>query len=281
MAQKNKKFVLFRVKFIRDHQKDMLDDEASPETIFLQAINEKPSTKLNRGAEWKLSNISQIGTDGGAFAVGRISQANTDKYDFQTDEFVEATDYQGPFSTILYDRTLGVVAIEDKNKVNSNVGATANRLQDLLESTEAVKTRKVRCEVDDIFDPQGFIQKLRNSTHVLKFRATFTGPNPTDVDAMFQKPLEVYASATKADKGVIEVTGSNLDKEILIDITRSNAATGNRVTARIETHGVIETIPLEIVRANFSVAVPKDRQLIFNQMTERYAQVRHEKRDNK
>lgn len=281
MAQKNKKFVLFRVKFTRDHQKDILDDGASPEAIFIQAINEKPLTKLNRGAEWKLSNIDQIGKNGGAFAVGRISQANTDRFDFQRDEFVEATDYQGPFSTIFFDRTLGVVAIEDKSKVNSNVGATANRLKDLLDSTQAVKRRKVRCEVDDIIDPEGFIQKLRNSNHVLKFRATFTGPNPTDVDAMFQRPLEVYASETKADKGIIEVTGSNLDKEVLVDITRSNAATGNTVTARIETRGVIETVPLKLVRANFSVTTPKDRRHIFNQMIERYDQVRHENRDDK
>ncbi|WP_138512910.1 hypothetical protein [Rhodoferax bucti] len=281
MALKHKKYFLFRVKFIRDHQKDILDDGASPEDIFLQAINEKPSTKLKRGAEWKLSNIEQIGTNGGVFAVGRISQASTDRFDFQTDEFVEATDYQGPFSTIYFDRTIGVVAIEDKSKVNSKVDATAKRLNDLLDSTDSVKRRKVKCIVDAINDPQGFIQKLRKSTHILKFRATFTGPNPIDADALFQKPLEVYALATKADKGAIEVAGSNLDKEVLIDVTRSNAATGNTVTARIETHGVIETIPLKGVRANFSVRTPEESRVVFNQMRERYEQVRYETRDDK
>jgi hypothetical protein len=281
MAQKYKKYFLFRVKFIRDHQKDMLDDGATPEDIFLQAINEKPSTKLQRGAEWKLSNIAPIGTNGGSFAVGRISQASTDRFDFQADQFVEATDYQGPFSTIFFDRSIGLVAIEDKSKVNSNVDATAKRLSDLLSSTEAVKRRKVKCVVDAINDPQGFIQKLRESTHVLKFRATFTGPNPIDADAMFQKPLEVYASATKADKGIIEVAGSNLDKEVLIDVTRSNAATGNTVTARIETKGVVETVPLKGVCANFSVSTPEESPVIFNQMLARYEQVRHEKREDK
>lgn len=189
MVKKSKKFVLFRVKFIRDHQKDMLDDGASPAEIFFQAIHEKPLTKLNRGAEWKLSNIDPIGSNGGIFAVGRISQAKTEKFDFQADEFVEETDYRGPFSTVLFDRTIGLIAIEDKSIVNSNVGATAKRLKDLLDSTDAVKRRKVRCDVDDIFDPQSFIQKLRNSTRVLKYRAAFTGPNPTDVDTIFQQPL--------------------------------------------------------------------------------------------
>lgn len=280
MAQKYKIFFLFRVKFIRDHQKDILDDGASPEDIFLDAINEKPSTKLKRGAEWKLSNIDGIGINGGMFVVGRISQASTEKFDFQADEFVEATDYQGPFSTIFFDRTLGVIAIEDKSKVNSKVEATAKRLNDLLNSTNAVRRRKVKCIVDAINDPQGFIQKLRKSTHILKFRASFTGPNPCDVDAIFQKPLEVYASATSADKGIIEVTGSNLDKDVLIDITRSNAATGNTVTARIETKGIFETIPLKGVCANFNVSVPENPVVIFNQMLERYEQVRYEKRED-
>lgn len=281
MAQKYKKFFLFRVKFIRDHQKDMLDDGASPENIFLEAINEKPSTKLKRGAEWKLSNIHGIGINGGVFVVGRISQANTEKFDFLADEFVESTDYQGPFSTIFFDRTIGVVAIEDKSKVNSKVEATAKRLNDLLNSTDAVRRRKVKCIVDAINDPQDFIQKLRKSTHILKFRASFTGPNPIDADVIFQKPLEVYASATSADKGIIEVTGSNLDKDVLIDITRSNAATGNTVTARIETKGIFETIPLKGVRANFNVSASENSEVIFNQMLGRYEQVRYETREDK
>ena len=169
-----------------------------------------------------------------------------------------------------------MVAIEEKSKVNSKVSATAKRLYDLLESTSAVRRRNVRCVVDPIIDPDGFIEKIRKSTHVLKFRATFTGPNPSDADAIFQKPLEVYATKIKADKGVIEVMGANLDKDVVIDITRSNAATGNFVNARIETKGVVETIPLRGINANFSAQSDKTPTDIFNKMLDRYEQVRHE-----
>lgn len=276
MNQRNKKFFLFRVKFIRDHQKEIFDDGASPELIFNEAIREKPLVKLRRGAEWKLANINDIGIDGGAFAVGRISEANTERFDFSTDDFIEARDYQGPFSIVFFSSKTGVVAIEEKSKVNSKVSATAKRLYDLLESTNAVRRRNVRCIVDPIIDPDSFIEKIRKSTHVLKFRATFTGPNPSDADEIFQKPLEVYATRTKADKGIIEVSGANLDKNVVIDITRSNAATGNSVNARIETKGFIETIPLRGINANFTVQAAKSQAEIFNKMLDRYEQVRHE-----
>ncbi len=276
MNQRTKKFFLFRVKFIRDHQKDIFDDGASPEKIFNEAIREKPLVKLRRGAEWKLANISDIGINGGAFAVGRISEASTERFDFSKDDFIEARDYQGPFSTVLFSRKTGVVAIEEKSKVNSKTIATAKRLHDLMQSTNAVRRRNVRCIIDPIIDPDGFIEKIRKSTHVLKFRATFTGPNPSDADAIFQKPLEIYAEKIKADKGVIEVSGANLDKEVVIDITRSNAATGNLVNARIETKGFVETIPLRGINANFTVQAGDTQTEIFNKMLNRYEQVRHE-----
>lgn len=276
MNQRNKKFFLFRVKFIRFHQQEIFDDGASSAVIFAEAIREKPLVKLRRGAEWKLANLNDIGRDGGTFVVGRISEANTEKFDFSTDDFVEARDYQGPFSTVFFNRKTGVVGIEEKSKVNSKVSATAKRLYDLLESTRAVRTRNVKCVVDPIIDPEDFIQKIRKSSHVLKFRATFTGPNPSDADAIFQKPLEIYAKEINADKGVIEVIGANLDKDVVIDITRSNAATGNFVNARIETKGVVETIPLRGINANFTARGNETPTEIFNKMLATYEQVRHE-----
>lgn len=280
MSFKKRKFYLFRVRFIRYHQADIWDDGATSEYIFSEAIKEKPSTKLKRGAEWKLANLHEIGVDGGCFAVGRISNASLEKFDFDADEFVEQKDHQGPFSLVFYNKKIGFVAIEDKSKVNSKVEMTARRLGDLLSSTAAVTSRNVKCVVDEIVDPEGFIQKIYNCTHVLKFRAHFTGPNPIDADAIFQQPLEVYASATKADRGVIEVSGSNLDKENLIAITRSNAATGNNVTATIEERGIVSTIPLKGITANFSAPV-ENLVNVYNQMGQRYKQVRYAGNRNK
>ena len=275
MSLKAKKFYLFRVKLIRDHQKDMFDDGASRANILATAINERPSIKLKRGAEWRLANINPIGVNGGSFAIGRISQASTEKFDFEANKFVERQDMQGPFAAVFFDTSIGVIAIEDKSKVNSKIEITARRLHDLLQNTRAITSRNIACRVDKIMDPQGFIQKIMDCSHVLKFRATFTGPNPIDADAIFQKPLEVSAEATNAERGVIEVIGSNLDKESLIEVTRSNAATGNVVSAKIETRGLVENIPLKGLPASFNTLQNEEEAFVYNLMQERYAQVRH------
>lgn len=264
MSLKAKKFYLFRVKLIRDHQKDMFDDGASRANILATAINERPSIKLKRGAEWRLANINPIGVNGGSFAIGRISQASTEKFDFEANKFVERQDMQGPFAAVFFDTSIGVIAIEDKSKVNSKIEITARRLHDLLQNTRAITSRNIACRVDKIMDPQGFIQKIMDCSHVLKFRATFTGPNPIDADAIFQKPLEVYAEATNAERGVIEVIGSNLDKESLIEVTRSNAATGNVVSAKIETRGLVENIPLKGLPASFNTLQNEEEAFVYN-----------------
>lgn len=280
MASKYKRFYLFRVKFIRDHQKNIFDDGATPEQIFINAIKEKPSIKLPRGGEWKLSNLENIGIHGGKFAVGRITQANTDKYDYSSDEFIETKDQQGPFATIYFDSRLGVVAIEEKSKVNSKVDATAKRLHDLLNQSDAVSNRMIKCRVQELRDPDDFIKKIKESTRVLSLRSTFTGPNPVDADDYFQKPLEVYADKSKADRGVIQIFGSNLDKEVVIAVARTNAATSNDASAKIEKNGRIDVIPLKKIKCSFSSLANKDSAEIFNAMHQRYEQVRYEGNNN-
>lgn len=281
MASKFKKFYLYRVKFIRDHQKNLLDDGATPEEIFTEAILEKPSVKLNKGGEWKLANVEKIGINGGIFVVGRITQKNTDKYDYLVDEFVETKDEQGPFASIYFDSKLGVVAIEDKSKVNSKIEATARRLNDLLDESNAVKNRMIKCQVDEIRDPENFITKIKESIRVLSLKSTFTGPNPTDADEYFQRPLEVYADKSKADRGVIQIFGSNLDKGVVVAVARTNAATGNDASARIEKKdGEFDSIPLKKIKCSFLSPINDGKVNIFNSMHIRYEQVRYEGNDN-
>lgn len=142
MNLKNKTYYLYRVKFTRDHQKDIFDDGAAPKEIFSEAINSKPSVKLNRGGEWRLANLTEIGTDGGYFVVGRISKSKADKFDFSKGVFFEDEDYQGPFARVYFNKILGILAIEDKSKVNSNVDATADRVKKTYYQYKCIKNKK-------------------------------------------------------------------------------------------------------------------------------------------
>lgn len=280
MNLKNKTYYLYRVKLTRDHQKDIFDDGAKPKEIFSEAINSKPSVKLNRGGEWRLANLTEIGADGGYFVVGRISKSKADKFDFSKEVFFEDEDYQGPFARVYFNKILGILAIEDKSKVNSNVDATADRVKKLIISTNALKTRKVKCDVEEIRDPDGFIKQVLDCDNVLGFTSYFTGPNPIDADKYFQKPLEVYADLMKASQGKIQVQGPNLDKEMVTAAARTSAATANGASARIQKGSIKKTIPLKKIKTSFHST---DHDLVdtYNLMMERYNQVRYAENNNK
>lgn len=275
MSIKSKKFFLYRVKFVRDHQKEIFDDGASPEEIFGESINSKPSIKLSRGGEWRLANVTDIGTVGGYFAVGRISKSKSDRFDFDNGEFFEDEDYQGPFARVYFNKNLGVIAIEDKYKLNSRVETTAARIRSLLLGSDAVKQRKVRCLVEEIWDPESFVDQIKSCDSVVRFTSTFTGPNPIDADKFFQKPLQVYADLMKASTGKIQVNGPSLDKKMVVAAARATAATANGATARISKKNTLKTIPLENIKTSFSSESdnPVD---IYNSMMERYRQVKDE-----
>lgn len=280
MNLKNKTYYLYRVKFTRDHQKEIFDDGASASEIFSESIISKPSVKLNRGGEWRLANLTEVGTDGGYFVVGRISKSKADKFDFSKELFFEDEDYQGPFARVYFNKKLGIIAIEDKSKVNSKVDATADRVKKLLLSTNAVKNRKVRCEVEEIRDPEGFVRQVLSCDKVLGFSSHFTGPNPIDADQYFQKPLEVYADLMKASQGKIQVQGPNLDKEMVVAAARTSASTANGASARIQKGSVKKTIPLKKIKTSFH-STDHDSTETYNLMMDRYDQVRYAENNNK
>lgn len=87
--------------------------------------------------------------------------------------------------------------------------------------------------VDQIFDPDDFIRKIRSSYAIKQFTAHFTGPNPIDADELFQKPLSVYCQAINGSDGKVVIKGHSLDSSLVADVAKSTAATGNDATARI------------------------------------------------
>lgn len=274
MVKLYKKFFLYRAKFIRLGQKSIFDDNASTSKIFSEAIQEKPSILLPRGGLWKIANIQPIGINGGKFAVGRISTANVEKYDEESDAFFEGVDNVGPFSTIYFDITLGVMAIEDKSRVNANTGITAKRIEDLFRASKSVVRRGVFVVIEEISDPESFIDKINKSSSVTRFKSSFRGPNPIDADEIFQKPLEVYAKEINASTGEIVVAGDGLNKSVLIDIARSSAATGNKVSATIIIEEKIKHIKFHKGAKSMDANVDASDSEIFNEMQDTYQEVR-------
>lgn len=227
-------YSLFRVKFINPMQKDFFVKNISSSEWLKIIINSKPSCNLKKNYYWHLGNVNFFSDDSGYFAVGRTTVSSIEKFDKETRNFTEEEAESSPYTFCVFNTSLGLIGIAKKSNLSAKVQDIANRLEQLFSSVSSIIENKVTVEVRPIPDPESFVFAIKNAYKIFRFSATFRGPNPFDADEYFQKPLSVYLSAAKGIQGKAIISGEDLDREVLIEVVKSTAATGNEASARIQ-----------------------------------------------
>jgi len=227
-------YSLFRVKMVRPHQASFLHDDLTPGDIFLRAVLEKPSGELRKGFEWHIGNVHQFSEYTGYFAAGRTTLSTIEKFNPESGDFVEEELEESPYTHCVFDARIGFIGIAKKPNLSQTTKGIANRVEQLLSIANVVRINEIRVEIRPIPDPDDFLRSLDTAFKVFSFSATFRGPNPFDADEHFQRPLSVYLSAAQGQKGKTTISGEDLNREVLREVTRSTAATGNEASARIQ-----------------------------------------------
>jgi len=225
---------LYKVKLIRPAQTSFFGTNDTPQSLFLASLQEKPSAELRRDYIWHIGNITMLEESRGYFAVGRTTLTTLAKFDDRSGNFVDEPGETSPYTHVVFDSSLGLIAIAKKALLAPTTKGLASALQRLLQSTEVARKNEIDVEIAIIPDPTGFIEHILAAYAVKKFAATFTGPNPFDADEYFQKPLSVYAKAANASKGKASIMGDDLDREVIEEVAKSSAATGNTASARVQ-----------------------------------------------
>ncbi|MEL7499429.1 MAG: hypothetical protein AAFN77_17630 [Planctomycetota bacterium] len=225
---------LYRVKFIRPEQASFLHDRKSPKSLFLAALNEKPSFTARNGAEWHIGNLEFTKKNNtGRFAIGRTTVLTIEKYDTETGNFVEELSDSSPHTVVFFDASIGLLGIVQKRSLIRKVSTLAQRIEDVLTETDVCIKNQLNIEVSPIPNPEGFLSHIKKAYRVKAFRATFSGPNPFDADEFFQKPLSVYLNKANGSSGSTQIKGEELNKSVVEEVAKSSAATGNKVSAKI------------------------------------------------
>jgi len=227
-------YSLFRVKMVRPHQSSFLHEDISPHDIFLRAVVEKPSGELRKGFHWHIGNLQLFSEFTGYFAAGRTTTSSIEKFDLESGDFVEEEHEESPYTHCVFDARIGFIGIAKKPNLSQSTKGIATRLEQLLSLTKVIQKNNILVEIRPIPDPEGFLHSLDAAFKVFSFSATFRGPNPFDADEHFQRPLSVYLSAAEGAKGKTTISGADLNRTVLKEVTRSTAATGNEASARIQ-----------------------------------------------
>lgn len=275
-------YSLFRVKFIKPAQKTLFNERVTPEELLISAVMQKPSAELRAGYHWHIGNVHLFNDARGYFAIGRTTTSSIEKFDEASGNFIEEETEESPYTHCVFDATIGFIGIAKKPNLSQATKGIANRLEELLSLTGGVIENNITVEVRPIPDPDGFLKAITEAYKVYSYTATFRGPNPFDADEHFQKPLAVYLSAANGQKGKTTINGEDLNREVLTEVTRSTAATGNEASARVQKSRKQKAITVNLRGDPIKRRYDENKhhpEIVLNDLTNQYMKVRHNEVD--
>lgn len=276
-------YSLFRVKFIKPSQKSLFNEKITPNELLKSSVFEKPSAELRAGYQWHIGNVQLFNDSQGYFAIGRTTVASIEKFDEVSGNFIKEDTEESPYTHCVFDSLIGFIGIAKKPNLSQTTKGIANRLEELLSLTDGVLKNNIIVEVRPIPDPDGFLKSIIEAYKVYSYTATFRGPNPFDADEHFQKPLAVYLSAANGQKGKATINGDDLNREVLIEVTRSTAATGNEASARVQKNKNQKTITVNLrgdpIKRRYDEKYHHP-EIVINDLKNQYMKVRHHEADS-
>jgi hypothetical protein len=223
---------LFRVKVFPSAQGDLFDAPKSRVDILKRAIESKPDGPLWGNAMGHVGDVEALDNSGYYFRFGRTTKATLEQ--FHDGHFEDAEFETTPYTHVLLDVELEVVAIAKKTRLAQTTVGIANQLARLLNSCDAVTHLGARIEIAPIQDPEDFIKYVHQAYNISKFSMTFSRPNPWDANKDFVQPSQKALAKVNGEKGRIEMRGQDLRAEPLAEFARSAASTGDDASVRLK-----------------------------------------------
>lgn len=274
---------LFRVKLIRGDQLALEKENFTLAELFRKAIEEKPSLKLNSNSTWVIGNISYLDkkNETGTFNIGKKTTEVFPKYNETSKDFETFSEECGPNAKIYFNLKYEILGISRNSSLAKDEYTISDKLQKLLENTNAVKNAFKYIEITKVKNPETFISRLRSAYCINRFEVHFSGPNPFDADEYFHKPMSAYLNATGGKRGSTVVDGDSLNSETCAQMAKSVAATGNDASAKIKESSDDKFTTITMSKNGAKVFVPvdienDDRKIMKKIMNEYYRIRRNE-----
>lgn len=227
-------FQLFRIRVFLSPQRYLYAEEPTRQQMLREAIESLPSGEFRRGLIWHIGNVTPIDEKALYFRVGRRSKEKLEIFDERDGRFEDQEFQTAPYTHAIVDVELELCAIAKKTRLSPTTTGIARQLGRLLKESKKAAEFEADFDIDEVKDPEDFIDHLRSAYSISKFWVTFSRPNAWDTDRDFIKPMQQCVEAANGKKGKAELKGDNLDTEILEKITRSAAATGDDAGASLK-----------------------------------------------
>lgn len=115
-------FHLYRLKFEWPDQTSILSHPRPTNLELLKAaIHEKPSGEPRKDQHWHIGNVVELDEQGICFALGKVTSSTVERYDERKGDFREEPIEEAPYTYVLADLNLQVLAIAKKPRIAPEV----------------------------------------------------------------------------------------------------------------------------------------------------------------
>jgi hypothetical protein len=219
-------FQLFRVQvFVSPQRLLETNDDESLETPrqILDAMMRR-YRRADDDGRWHMGDVEQIDDSGFYFRFGR--ERNISRAQYINHRFIDESLETVPYSHVLLDTDLGLVAVGKESEVARQTITTANQLRKYLQGSELAERLRVSISLRPLIDPTDLVDVVRRSVYVRRFRIEISRPNAWDVERDFVKPCQNAVEFLEGEKGNSDVSGDSLNRDRLVEVIRSAASLG-------------------------------------------------------
>ena len=224
-------FQLFRIRAL--HTLPLFTDATrTPSDILKETVLAFSGMALSKDAIWRIGNVHAINGDGAYLRLGKTTESTLEVFEdggFQDQVFETA-----PYTHVVIDFNLEVCAIAKKPQLAPRTTTIAKRFRLLLNRSNKARELGMEFEIDEITDPHDFIFYLNQAFAVSKFEVTFKRPNAWDVNEDFIKPSQRMLENLGGEQGKTKIEGKELKTEVLEELARSIASTGDEAAAWLQ-----------------------------------------------
>lgn len=223
----NLEFAVFKVRLNR-YQGELFDS-ASPEKFVEKCVLSSLIDDENRKRRWIVADRQAL-KGGHYFRFGRESSQKLEVY--RDSHFQDVLFERAPYTHVAFIPNFQVVAFARNARLGS-FKSVASQFERLLNGSVIALNSDANIQVRVIPQPDKFLKKLQEADFVRSFTFTFKRPNPSDAEATYLQPAQKMLKRIGGDNGRTKVSGSNLNKNEMMDLTRSLASSGDEAEASV------------------------------------------------
>lgn len=226
-------FQLFRIRVLLSNQLPLLAHRPNtPSEILKETVLAFSDASFRKDAIWHVGNVQLINKDGVYLRLGKTTKSKLEV--FEDGSFRDQIFEIAPYTHVVLDFNLELCAIAKKPRLAPRTTAIARRFRLLLNKSEKAQKLGVEFEIEEISDPHDFIFYLSRAFAVSKFEVTFSRLNAWDANSDIIKPLQSMLADLGGEQGKTEIKGKELKTEMLEELARSIASTGDKAAAWLQ-----------------------------------------------